>query len=89
MTLPHDKRLLVALAQALALRRQGQIDQAEQLASTVVRIEPRFLEAQAFLAHLAMDRGDKTVAIKRFTKAMLLAPGQTETMFTLAHLRHE
>ena len=89
MTLPHDKRLLVALAQALALRRQGQIDQAEQLASTVVRIEPRFLEAQTFLAHLAMDRGDKTVAIKRFTKAMLLAPGQTETMFTLAHLRHE
>jgi tetratricopeptide (TPR) repeat protein len=77
---PVKKQHNATLTAAVALHRQGQLEQAEVLYQEILQSQPQHLGALHLLAMLAAQRQDAITAIKLFDRALAIKPDFTEAL---------
>ena len=70
--------ILTLLQQAIALHQQGELQQAEDLYSQVLRIDPRQFDALHLIGVIAKQRGDTQSALNFFAKAIAVDAKQAK-----------
>jgi predicted O-linked N-acetylglucosamine transferase (SPINDLY family) len=76
---------------AVAMHRQGRLDQAEQVYREILLAQPQHFDAMQLLATIAAQRGDFTAAAEWFDRALAIAPAHAGLLYdrglTLVELR--
>jgi tetratricopeptide (TPR) repeat protein len=71
----------------LALRKQGELQDAIEACKTAIRIDPEFAEAHNNLGLVFMDAGEIDRAMECFREALRLDPTMTSTSLNMARAR--
>ncbi len=90
--IPQQKRPVVTVSKqqilanaanldaALAMHRQGQLDQAETLYKAILQSQPQHFDALQLLATIAAQRKDSATAVKLFDQALKINPNHANSL---------
>ena len=76
------------VARGMAHHQGGEIDAAEELYQSALRLNPKLAEPWNFLGAIALGRGDPAKAAERYARALELRPDWPEALNGAAHALH-